>query len=440
MSFCRSLWTITGVVSLTAFLASCGFSNTGKYYDRDGPPILGGELRSMTASSVDVKVEKPNKWANRPYTVMGKRYYPVTGDKPMTQVGTASWYGKQFHGKKTSTGEIYDMYELSAAHKTMELPSYAKVTNLKNGRSIIVRVNDRGPFLHGRIIDLSYAAAVKLGYQKEGTARVKVERITRKDIAAGRVPSTSTLGAVLAAVASGLKSDSDKKDAAPARSQTQTKTASSQPRSTQAQAPKTNSNPVQMVSRETIQPKSTPAETRVDSVVEVDSAVLNDVEASSNESVPSVSLSFAVEETTTQGQALDLNDAAPSRSAPQETSGSSTTSDDAIAAILAAENAQVQTPDTPAEASSDASNEVPPVGWKVQLGAYSQQDNARAAAAHAETLLDQDNLGPVGVAHVAGVYKVWAGQASSHQDAVELAEKISAKLGFKTIAVEFKSQ
>lgn len=440
MSFRRSLWTITGVVSLTAFLASCGFSNTGKYYDRDGPPILGGELRSMTASSVDVKVEKPNKWANRPYTVMGKRYYPVTGDKPMTQVGTASWYGKQFHGKKTSTGEIYDMYELSAAHKTMELPSYAKVTNLKNGRSIIVRVNDRGPFLHGRIIDLSYAAAVKLGYQKEGTTRVKVERITRKDIAAGKVPSTSTLGAVLAAVVSGLKSDSDKENAAPARSQTQTKTASSQPRSTQAGAPKTNSNSVQMVSRETIQPKSTPAETHVDSVVEVDSAVLNDVEASSNESVPSVSLSFSVEETTTQGQALDLNDAAPSRSAPQETSGSSTSSNDAIAAILAAENAQVQTPDTPAAASPDASNEVPPVGWKVQLGAYSQEDNARAAAAHAETLLDQDNLGPVGVAHVAGVYKVWAGQASSHQDAVELAEKISAKLGFKTIAVEFKSQ
>lgn len=439
MSFRRSLWTISGVVSLTAFLASCGFSNTGKYYDRDGPPILGGELRSMTASSVDVKVEKPNKWANRPYTVMGKRYYPVTGDKPMTQVGTASWYGKQFHGKKTSTGEIYDMYELSAAHKTMELPSYAKVTNLKNGRSIIVRVNDRGPFLHGRIIDLSYAAAVKLGYQKEGTTRVKVERITRKDIAAGRVPSTSILGAVLAAVASGLKTDADKEQSTQVRSQTQTKTASSQPRSIQAQTPKTNSNPVQMVSRETVQPKQTPVETRVDSVVEVDSAVLNDAEASSNESVPSVSLSFAVEETTTQGQAIDLNDAAPSSGAPQEASGSSTSSDDAIAAILAAENAQVQTPDTPA-AASEASNEVPPVGWKVQLGAYSQEDNARAAAAHAETLLDQDNLGPVGVARIAGVYKVWAGQASSHQDAVELAEKISAKLGFKTIAVEFKSQ
>lgn len=88
----------------------------------------------------------------------------MTGDKPLTQVGYGSWYGKQFHGKKTSTGEIYNMYEMSAAHTTMELPSYARVTNLENGKSVIVRVNDRGPFLHSRVIDLSYAAATKLGY------------------------------------------------------------------------------------------------------------------------------------------------------------------------------------------------------------------------------------------------------------------------------------
>ena len=110
----------------------------------------------------------------------------MTGDKPLTQVGYGSWYGKQFHGKKTSTGEIYNMYEMSAAHTTMELPSYARVTNLENGKSVIVRVNDRGPFLHSRVIDLSYAAATKLGYAGKGTARVRVERITRAQIASGK--------------------------------------------------------------------------------------------------------------------------------------------------------------------------------------------------------------------------------------------------------------
>ena len=100
--------------------------------------------------------------------------------------------GKKFHGNKTSTGEIYNMYAMSAAHKTMELPSYAKVTNLANGRSVIVRVNDRGPFVDNRIIDLSYAAASKLGYVDKGTARVKVERIRMADIKAGRVPTSSS--------------------------------------------------------------------------------------------------------------------------------------------------------------------------------------------------------------------------------------------------------
>lgn len=139
----------------------------------------------MSTKDAVPKVEKPVAAANRPYKVMGKRYVPQTGDKTLVQTGYASWYGKQFHGKKTSIGERYNMYEMTAAHTTMELPSYARVTNLENGRSVIVRVNDRGPFLHSRIIDLSYAAAHKLGYVNKGTARVRVERITRKQIASG---------------------------------------------------------------------------------------------------------------------------------------------------------------------------------------------------------------------------------------------------------------
>jgi len=112
-----------------------------------------------------------------PYTVLGKTYFPLTDSKRYVAQGTASWYGTKFHGQNTANGEVYDLYGMSAAHKTLPLPSYVRVTNLDNNRSVILRVNDRGPFYSDRIIDLSYAAAKKLGYAEIGTARVKVEGI-----------------------------------------------------------------------------------------------------------------------------------------------------------------------------------------------------------------------------------------------------------------------
>lgn len=113
-----------------------------------------------------------------PYTVWGKQYTVLADASDYVERGTASWYGEKFHGHKTSNGEVFDMYKMSAAHKSLPLPTYARVTNLDNGRSVIVRVNDRGPFHSTRIIDLSYAAAKKLGYQKRGTAHVEVAAIT----------------------------------------------------------------------------------------------------------------------------------------------------------------------------------------------------------------------------------------------------------------------
>lgn len=112
-----------------------------------------------------------------PYTVLGKTYFPMSDSKRYVASGTASWYGTKFHGQNTANGEVYDLYGMSAAHKTLPLPSYVKVTNLDNNRTVILRVNDRGPFYSDRIIDLSYAAAKKLGYAESGTARVKVEGI-----------------------------------------------------------------------------------------------------------------------------------------------------------------------------------------------------------------------------------------------------------------------
>lgn len=174
------LQTVLAGAALALVLSGC--STGSRYYDNDGPPSV---LTGSGAESAEPRVEPFRTAANKPYTVLGSRYTPITTDSPLRERGTASWYGKQFHGNKTSTGEIYDMYKATAAHPTMPLPSYARVTNLENGRSIIVRVNDRGPFLHNRIIDLSYAAAKTLGYSSAGTARVEVSRLTWDEIRSG---------------------------------------------------------------------------------------------------------------------------------------------------------------------------------------------------------------------------------------------------------------
>ncbi len=127
--------------------------------------------------------EPLSKHGNKsPYTVNGKTYRIMSSAEGYSETGLASWYGAKFHGHSTSNGETFDMNKISAAHKTLPLPTWVKVTNLDNGRSINVRVNDRGPFHKGRIIDLSYAAAVKLGYQDKGTARVKVEALSGNEL------------------------------------------------------------------------------------------------------------------------------------------------------------------------------------------------------------------------------------------------------------------
>jgi rare lipoprotein A len=148
----------------------------GAYYKDDGP---GANPPAHLASIPDaVPREEPlHRFANRPYQALGRTYTPLTALADFRQRGTGSWYGRRYHGSKTSSGEVYDMYAMSAAHPTLPIPSYARVTNLANGKSVVVRINDRGPFLHDRIIDLSYAAAWKLGYVDAGSAMVEVQSI-----------------------------------------------------------------------------------------------------------------------------------------------------------------------------------------------------------------------------------------------------------------------
>ena len=122
-----------------------------------------------------------------PYTVLGKSYFVLSSEEGYSERGIASWYGEKFHGHKTSNGEVFDMYQVSAAHKSLPIPSFLRVTNLDNNRSIIVRVNDRGPFHGSRIIDLSYAAALKLGYADIGTARVQLDAIITEKLSSDSV-------------------------------------------------------------------------------------------------------------------------------------------------------------------------------------------------------------------------------------------------------------
>jgi len=148
----------------------------GKYYKDDGPPEKVPDNLADIPDAVP-RDEPFHKFANRPYTVFGQTYVPVVSKEPTKERGLASWYGRKFHGQKTSSGEIYDMFAMTAAHKTLPIPSYAKVTNLKTGQSVVVRVNDRGPFHTGRIIDLSYAAAARIGIASAGSGMVEVERV-----------------------------------------------------------------------------------------------------------------------------------------------------------------------------------------------------------------------------------------------------------------------
>lgn len=148
----------------------------GGYLEGDGP---GDHIPPNLDAISDAvpRVEPLHPYANRPYVALGRTYTPLTQPGNFKERGIASWYGKKFHGQRTSSGEVYDMFGMTAAHPTLPIPSYARVTNLKNGKSVVVRINDRGPFLHDRIIDLSYAAAYKLGLIGDGSGQVEVESI-----------------------------------------------------------------------------------------------------------------------------------------------------------------------------------------------------------------------------------------------------------------------
>ena len=176
----------------------------GGYYLDDGP----GENPPANLDEIPdpvPRIEPINRATSRPYAVMGRSYTPMTDLAPYRERGLATWYGRRYHGKPTSSGETYDMYRMTAAHTTLPIPSYARVTNTDNGRSIVVRINDRGPFIGERLIDLSYVAAHKLDLLRSGSAVVEVEAIvttSRTSVAPARSEQEPSRASVAAPIQS----------------------------------------------------------------------------------------------------------------------------------------------------------------------------------------------------------------------------------------------
>ncbi len=170
-------------------LAACG---SGKFRG-DGPPSSGSTRIGGLPGDAVPRPEARSRYGNGPvYEVLGKRYQVMPSSSGYRERGVASWYGRKFHGNLTSNREVYDMHAMTAAHKTLPLPTYVRVRNLQNDKSIVVRVNDRGPFVHNRIIDLSYAAAARLDMLRDGTSLVEVTAINF-DVPAGDRPTRKTI-------------------------------------------------------------------------------------------------------------------------------------------------------------------------------------------------------------------------------------------------------
>ena len=432
---------------LAAALSGCAStgSNNGKYFDRDGPPSTVSAWRASSTGTMKIKVEPANKWANRPYKVMGQFFTPMTGDKPFTQTGTASWYGKQFHGKKTAIGEIYDMYAMTAAHPTMELPSYARVTNLANGRSVIVRVNDRGPFIGGRAIDMSYAAAVKLGYQKKGTTRVKIERITRKQIAVGNVPTATHTNVSLAAALAANEVTAKSSTSSAAKTGTLLAAASAvagvRSSGRTAVVKETVRQSLSFLENQSSE-KSASTSAKTASVTQKITAARK-TEADTAREIKRIEdtiASYMPQEDTVSVQTADpLASLVPTETQPAtvtlSAAADATPTDDTPFDSVFPEEGNV------ASATSDAAEEKAlstldsaAPAWGAQIGAFDDKINAQTFAAHTEMMLATENIKePVRIASSGNRWCILVG-STSQAKAREIARTISDRLGTSAFA------
>lgn len=209
---------------IAALLAGCGSvgkrspeasTRPGGYYQDDGPGA-NPPAKLEAIADAEPRVEPLHRYANNPYNVFGQDYVPLRKLRAWRERGLGSWYGRKFHGQRTSSGEPYDMYAMTAAHPLLPIPSYARVTNVATGKSVVVRINDRGPFHSGRIIDLSYTAAWKLGYAAKGSTLVEVEAITPEEIPFSTARRASPGNVATAAAPVAIAAEPEARDPAPA--------------------------------------------------------------------------------------------------------------------------------------------------------------------------------------------------------------------------------
>lgn len=374
-----SLGTLAAIIVLLHGCAS-GPSSRG----RDGPPAPSqtpSQVKLDQIPDADPRVDAIRPGGpNKPYNVMGRWYTPMTGDGPFEERGLASWYGAKFHGQSTSSGEPYDMFAMTAAHPTLPIPSYARITNPANGREIIVRVNDRGPFHPGRIVDLSYTAAYKLGLLR-GVAPVTLQRITPAEIVADswrrtpaqeatRLAKASTPAPVVAAAEPALSID----PSAPAR-------ASGAAVASAVPVPVPSIAPVSATTADV--PGSSPPPTS-DAVA---------MAVASNPAIQPVELPVAPPlDTPSSASANDASDAATARPAS-------------------------------------------PSGFWVQLGAFRQRPGAEAM--QRQTADQADWIGPMlTVIADQSLFRVQAGPFETQSDAQRASRRLSESLGLRPIIVD----
>jgi rare lipoprotein A len=386
---------VTAAAALLALLLGACATHSGRYYRDDGPPERApADLASVPDAVPRVEPINPN--ANRPYAALGHSYTPDTGDAPFEQRGIASWYGRRYHGSPTSSGETYDMFAMTAAHPTLPIPSYARVTSVHDGRSVVVRINDRGPFLENRVIDLSYAAALRLGIASAGSGEVVVHKITAREIAAGGAAAAPL---AVAAAASTAASPPLAAAAAPARVANAALSASS----AVAAVPAAVEAPVALAT-----PIAATAAVAVDPLVALTTAPI----------APPAAATGAPEgkDAAGPGSASTRADALPAGRPPQAPAG--TVSADPV--------------QPPAVPPRDAS-------WSVQVGAFAIESNAlmlrdvisrQLAAAGAQALPALARI--VRIEQTGGLSRVLVGPASDHSAAQALAQQLGRLLARET--------